>query len=343
MNFHIGIDVGGFGVRVYARDRGVVMDESSAWAVRGGRRVALGDKAYELLGRTPHNTQVVYPIKGGAIAREDALHDWLTHVIGGSAEAGRTLRPRVIIARAPAMEQTQMKRLTDMALDAGASTCMLMRSDVCAALGAGLDVSKPRAHMMIDVGAGSVDAMMIAMNTVVRSESLPYGVSGVDEEIARMIAARHGLHIGPRTAEAVKVSLAQAVDHAGLSEQVTGLDGASGFPRTIEVEAGHIGEAIRPLLTQIAQLAERMILSAEHDVFEELLDDGIVLTGGGAQVYGLDKLIAERTQVKCRVVDNPGLAVARGLGVMMESAEVYERLTEEKHTIFERRLPGVRR
>lgn len=342
VNVNIGVDIGGRNARMCIKGRGLVMDQPSAWALRRSGE-ALGDEAFALLGREPRGLQVVFPLAGGVIAYEAALAGWLRHLIQRAASVGLAHRPRLLIARPPSMAPTQMKQLVAMALDAGALTCALVRSDMCAALGAGLGIAAPRGNMVIDVGASSVTAALIVLNTVVASDSLPLGMAGVDEAIVRMLSSRYALHVGLRTAEAVKVSLASAARGAELVEQVAGLDGESGFPRTVQVAIADVVQVVEPLLEPIAQMAERMMRLAGHEMMIDLMDGGIALTGGGAQIYGLDRLIAERTGVSCRVADAPALATARGLSIILDNPDEYDRLGEAYQTILEKRLPGARR
>lgn len=343
MNFGIGVDIGGSFVRACVKDRGVVMNESSAWAVRGEEMVACGDEAYALIGRAPRPLEVLFPVKGGAIADERAMAGWLKYLIDETHQTRGMGRARLVIARSPAMGKAQMKQLVAMALDAGAAACALVRSDVLSALGAGRRVDAARGSFVVDVGAHSVDAALIVMNRVVASESLPYGVASIDQAVQRMLISKYRLSVGPRTAEAVKRSLAATAKNADVREQVAGLDLVSGFPRTVDVASGDINEAMEPLLAQIAMLCERVMLSLDHEYAEELLSDGIVLTGGGASAHGIAQMVSEATGVPCLVADDPALAVARGLMKIIENPDPYERLCEAHQSILERRLPVVRR
>ncbi len=343
VNVNIAFDLGSWNTRMCVKERGLVMNQSSAWAARAGQMTALGDEAFEFYGRAPEGLDVAFAVKGGAIAREDALTSYLSYLFEKAIASGFVHRPRVLIARAPSLPMGQMKRLVALALDSGANACTLVRLDLAAALGAGIDIALPKGQMVIDVGAHSVNGALIVMNTVAFSDYLPFGMAMIDDQIVRMMATRYGCHIGPRTAEGLKISLATAIAGADLKETVTGLDGASGFPRAIEVEVARIVESIEPLIEQVALMADRMLRAAGHELTSDLMDCGIVLTGGGAQVYGLSQKITEYTGIPCRVAELPQLAVARGLSVMLEKSDEFDRLGEAHQTILEKRLPGVRR
>ena len=339
MNWNIGIDLGAHGARMAMKGRALVLRQASACALRGGKVLALGDEARRMEGRAPQAVEIVYPMKNGAIASESALRAWLGYVMERCGLPARGVR--LLIARPPEMALSQMRALSALALEMGAAACALVRSDLAAALGAGIGLADKKARLIVQLGGGSISATLEAGLRVAACETLPYGIDRADEAVRRMLRARHGLAVGPVTAECVKSSLAGAA----LTEQVVGLDLESGFPRQAQVDVAAVAECVAPLVAQVPELARRVLDAATPEMIEDLIDEGIVLTGGGAQVYGLDKQIAEATGLDCRIAEDPSACVARGLEVLLDAPDDYQYLLEGHQTLLEKRLTmplGVR-
>lgn len=329
MQWNIGLDIGGWGVRMAVRGRGVALRQSAAVAVRArsGDFVALGDEALSYLGRAPRTLDVGFPMNAGQIAREELLRIWTEYLFSQSAVAGMVHRARVLIARDGMLSPSQKKRLAALAMESGASACALVDADMACALGAGLPVDQPRASLMVDVGATRVSAALIALGRVVRRETLPYGMARADEAIVRALRAQ-GFCIGLRSAEELKLTLAAALGENKISAPVRGLDAQTGFPCVREIDAAVVSEAVSPIAQAVVQLVERTVEGAPEELAADLTLSGLVLTGGGAQLFGLDKRIAAATGLECRVAEDPAACAVRGLEAMLEEGERYAALTE---------------
>ncbi|MEG2386948.1 MAG: rod shape-determining protein [Clostridia bacterium] len=344
MNPNIGIDLGSRNARMAVKGRALVLDQSSALALRAGKVLSQGDEALDLWGRAACGIDVVFPLCGGMIAREDALASWLKFLIKQATGSGMVRAPRLLLARAPGMAPGQARRFVATAMDAGAGGCAMMRADLLAALGAGQSICAPRARLVADVGAGQMSATLIAQNQVLACETLPFGMQCADDAIGRMLRCQYDLVVGPRTAENVKVSLATAAQSAlPITEVAMGLDAKSGFPHSAQVKTCDVADCIRPLLSQLSQLIRAVLDQAQVDLLTDLMEDGLTLTGGGAQIFGLDALISEATGLTCHVADAPALCVARGLDAVLNDPDAYEGLMEAQQTLLEKRLPGLGR
>lgn len=338
MNWNIGIDLGAHGARMAMKGRALVLRQSSACALRGGKVLAMGDEAHRMEGRAPRTVEILYPMKNGAIGSERALRAWLEYVVDHCGLPARGVR--LLIARPPEMAPSQMRRLSALALELGVAACALLRSDLAAVLGAGAGLEDKKGHLVVQLGGGSISATLEAGLRVAACETLPYGIDRADEAVRRMLRARHGLVVGPVTAECVKSSLAGAMAGASLTEPVVGLDLESGFPRQVQVDVAAVAECVAPLTAQVPELAQRVLDAATPELMEDLIEEGIVLTGGGAQIYGLDKQVTEATGLSCRVAEDPAACVARGLEVLLDAPDDCQFLLDSHQTLLEKRLAG---
>ena len=335
MNWTVGIDLGAWGARMSAKGRALVLRQSSACALAGERALALGDEARRMEGRAPKFVEVLYPMENGAIGSERALRAWLGYMVQHSS--ARSVR--MLIARPPRMALSQMRRLSALALEAGASACGLVRSDLAAALGAGLTLEDKKGALVVQVGAGSVSATLMASMRTAALHTLPYGADQADQAIQRLLRDK-GLAVGRVTAEGVKVSLASVMAGASLEETATGLDVETGFPGQRTVAAAEVAQCLAPIVSPIPQLVCRVLDQATPELLEDLMDRGILLTGGGSQIYGLDRQIAEATGLPCHVAEDPAGCVARGLEKLLDASDDFLFLVEAHQTLLEKRLAG---
>ena len=342
MNANVAMDMGSANVRVSAKGRGMILQQSAAHAMRA-TTVLRGDEAYELVGRETNGMEISFPIRADSIADEAAYVDWIRYLMDTAQASGVVSKLRLLIARPASMQKSQIRRMAALTMEAGANACAFVRADICAALGAGVPIGKPGAQLVIDVGASMVSGVLISMNRVIAEEYIPFGMAQMDSAIQRMLRAKYFLSVGTLTAEAVKISLATAASGTQMSEQVAGINGESGFPKTVNVEVSDVEACIAPLIAQIAQLAESMVRDIGPELLVDLMGVGIVLTGGGASVYGLDKMIAQATGLPCKVANEAQLCVLKGLDKIMDDIDDYERLIEEHQTILEKRLSVLRR
>lgn len=332
MTFNIGIDVGTRSVRMVVKGRGAVLRESSAVATREGAMIAQGDEALSMLGRCPQNVSVDFPMEGASVGNETALAAWLAFLLKQAVASGLVHRPRLLIARAPDMTPGMMRRFTTMAMEAGAFACAMMRADALAAVGAGIDIEKPRCALVAQAGAGAMSASLICRGRVTACATLPYGFSRADEEIQRALLREHGFCVGLRAAEAAKIAL------GGAPETLAGFNRAKGFPGTLEVPPETLIPFVTPCADALVNLCLWALDQAEPAALADIAEDGIVLTGGGARVFGLDKRVEASAGIPCRVADDPAGCVARGLETVVNAPDSYENLLEAHQSILEKRL-----
>lgn len=335
MNWSIGIDPGAYGVRMMGREGSLKINESAACALRGETLVALGDDARAMEARVK-GIRVVYPMTTGGVADETALYLWLKYLL-------KEGRERVLLSRSPTMPLSQMRLLSALTLECGASACGLVRSDIACALGAGMPLEGKGARLVLQIGASQITATLVAGLRVIAFDSLPYGLRAADEAIARMLREQYGIAVGPVTAEGAKNSLGSAMSAAGMKERIAGLDIRKGWPCQLEVDAEDVAACIAPVLDGVPGLVLTVLGKASPEAVKDLMEEPVLLAGGGAEVYGLGGRIAEKTGLSCTVAKDPGLCVAKGLSKLLDASDDYQYLVEAHQTILEKRLqPGGR-
>lgn len=342
MQFNIGIDIGASTVRMAVRGRGIVFRQSSAIAMHGDdvKPLAIGNEALLYIGRAPSSVTVARPMNGGLVIRDDLMTRWLSYLLETATAAGLVSRPRVLLVVDPEVQSAATLQMATMAVDAGASTCAAIRSDLMAALGAGLDIRKPEASLVLDVGASRISVSLITHGRVAYSETLPFGMQRVNEAILRILRVKHGLMVGAQVAEEVKLQLCSAIAGRGeLSMNVTGMKPLTGFPAMAAITASEVAGVAAVLVESIGDLAASVIDHAPVELAADLNDSGIALTGGGAQLFGLDKLVAEKTGLACHVMEDPANCAIRGLSLAMDKPEAFSGMIDASMRRLERKLP----
>ena len=335
---HIGVDLGTANVLVYVRGRGIVINEPSvvALAVRDNSVVAVGNEARAMLGRVPGSISVVRPMRDGVIAdyliTEAMLRYFISRVVGRF-----TLRPEVMICIPAGVTSVEQRAVRDAAEQAGARRpAHLVPEPLAAAIGARIPVGSPRGHMVVDIGGGRTEAAVISMYGLVVSESVRMAGDRLDDTIAAFIRRRHNLVIGDRTAEEVKIAVGSALPvEDDLACSVRGRDLITGLPKTITVTSTEITNALQDNLTMIVQAVRAVLERTPPELASDVIDHGIVLTGGGALLRHLDELITQETGVPCYVAENPLQCVAVGAGIALEYLDVIKRnLPTEEETLI---------
>jgi rod shape-determining protein MreB len=330
MQWNVALDIGASAVRMAVRGHGDILNESAAVATRAGeaKPFLLGDEALPLLGRATGGVRVDFPMDAGQVADEAALGAWMAYLLRRAGQAGRVMRPRVLIARSPGALGYTMRALAALAMDAGAAVCSLIRSDLMAAVGAGCDPMRPEGTLVGELGAGFMAVTLFSMGRVVESRSLPWGMRRADGIIATLLRNEYALETGARTAEELKLSLLTAMGGARLSVDVRGLDLNLSLPRTRSVAAETLHAAVRPVIDDFSTLVRAVVRSAPVELAADLTERPLALTGGGAALFGLDKLIAEATGLGVTIPGDPAGCVARGLAAALESPERFEAAAE---------------
>ncbi len=320
-NQDIGIDLGTANVLVWARGRGIIMREPSVVAKNAisGKVLAVGEKAREMLGRTPVNIIAVRPMIDGVIADYTTTQRLLEHIFHKVCGVKRVFKPRVLLAVPSGVTSVENRAFRKAAEDAGAGISLTIEEPMAAAIGAGLPISAPGGNMVVDIGGGTTDVAVLSLDGVVLSRSLRVGGMKLDEVIIRHIRANYNLMIGDRTAEEIKIVIGSAMPMAEeTTMEVRGRDLLSGLPQTVTVSSREIRECMAETIAQIVARVKNVLEKTPPELASDIIERGIVLTGGTSLLRGLDTLITDATRVNTRVADDPLSCVAIGTGKALE-------------------------
>ncbi|MBE3101850.1 MAG: rod shape-determining protein [Firmicutes bacterium] len=330
----IGIDLGTASILVYIRGKGIVLREPSVISIdkNTGLVLAVGDEARRMLGRTPGNIIAIRPLKEGVISDYDITEKMLKYFLRKVAGNRLFGKPRVIICVPSGVTEVEKRAVLDAATEAGAGKTFLIEEPIAAAIGAGLDISKACGHMVVDIGGGTTDIAVISLGGAVLTESIKIAGNNFDEAIIKYMRKRHNLLIGERTAENMKISIGSAYPRKEqIFMDVTGRNLISGLPKTINISSeemiGALEDPTKAILEKVHAALERTPPELAADISEQ----GIVMTGGGALLYGLDKLIQESTKIAVYVAEDPISCVALGTGKALESLDIYSRTAVFEH------------
>ena len=323
----IGIDLGTANVLIYIKGQGIVLDEPSVVALDSEtkRIVAVGRDARDMLGRTPGRVQAIRPMKDGVIADFEVTDIMLNHFI--KKVNGRSLfsRPRILICCPSNITQVEKNAIKEAAERTGARKVFLEEEPKVAAVGAGLDISKPSGNMVIDIGGGTTDIAVLSLGGIVTSASLKIAGNVFDNDIIKYIKDKYKLLVGERTAEEIKIKIG-TVYPENLNEkmEVKGRDLVTGLPHSITVCSAEIEEALRESMFQIITQTKTVLEDTPPELSSDIIDKGIVLTGGGAMINGLDKLLAHELKVPVFLADSPLTCVVEGTGVLLENVHLID-------------------
>ncbi|MBI2304611.1 MAG: rod shape-determining protein [Chloroflexi bacterium] len=318
----IGIDLGTANVLVYVKGRGIVINEPSVVAItrRDNRIVAVGSEAWDMLGRTPGSIEVIRPMRDGVIADYLVTEAMLRHFIAKVRGRIALGRPEVMICVPASVTSVEQRAVRDAAEQSGArKPAYLIPEPLAAAIGAKIPVHLPRGHMVVDIGGGRTESAIISMYGIVVAASVRVAGDRIDEAIMTYMKRRHNLIIGERTAEEIKLEAGTALPmEENLTSQVRGRDQITGLPKTVMVTSGEIYQAIAEPLAAIVGTAKTLLAKTPPELAADVIDRGIILTGGSAQLRNLDHLMAQETGVPCQVADNPAECTAIGAGIALE-------------------------
>ncbi len=323
----IGIDLGTANVLIYIKGQGIVLDEPSVVALDSEtkRIVAVGRDARDMLGRTPGRVQAIRPMKDGVIADFEVTDIMLNHFI--KKVNGRSLfsRPRILICCPSNITQVEKNAIKEAAERTGARKVFLEEEPKVAAVGAGLDISKPSGNMVIDIGGGTTDIAVLSLGGIVTSASLKIAGNVFDNDIIKYIKDKYKLLVGERTAEEIKIKIG-TVYPENLNEkmEVKGRDLVTGLPHSITICSAEIEEALRESMFQIITQTKTVLEDTPPELSSDIIDKGIVLTGGGAMINGLDKLLAHELKVPVFLADSPLTCVVEGTGVLLENVHLID-------------------
>lgn len=335
----LGIDLGTSNVLIYVDGSGVMIREPSVVAVdkNTGRILQVGSAARNMLGRTPGNVVAMHPLKDGVISDHEMTVKMLQHLFRVSGKTSLfTPKPRVVICVPSGVTEVEERTVINAAIEAGARRVYLIEEPLAAALGADLDISGPNGHMIVDIGGGTTDIAVLSMNGVALSSSIKVAGIAMDDAIVKHIRRKHGVIIGATTAEDLKIQIGCVYPrNEDATMTVKGRDAKSGMPREIQLSSSELFEPLRRPAKLIADEVLSVLEDASPELVSDIAENGITLTGGGSQIWGMAQLLKERTGIACTVADDPESRVVYGCG---KSLKWINHMTEGPINIARRRL-----
>jgi len=324
----IGIDLGTTYTLVYLPRRGIVVNEPSVVAVSIADKkiLAVGNEAKDMLGRTPDTIMAVKPLKDGVIADYRATEAMIRYFINKTLGGLRFFRPEVMVAVPAGISSTERRAVIEATIAAGAKAAYIIKEPVAAAIGADIPIGSATGHMVIDIGGGTAEMAVISLGGVVASTSVRVGGNKLDDAILEYIRKKYNLAIGERTSEEVKINIGSALYMEDkLYMEVRGRDIVTGLPRSITVSSDDVTEAIQHELEEIISAAKRVLHKTPPELSADIIDKGIVITGGTALLRNMDQLISRATGVPAYIADDAMLCVAKGTGIALDNLDSYKR------------------
>ncbi len=313
----VGIDLGTANVLIYIQGKGIVLNEPSVVALNKdtGEVLAVGEDARLMLGRTPSNIIAVRPLKDGVISDYDTTERMLKFFIRKTCGSGRFFKPRIMVCVPSGVTEVEKRAVSEAATMAGAKEVYLMEEPIAAAIGAGLDIMSPDGVMVIDIGGGTTDIAVISLGGIVTSASVKIAGDRFDDAIIKYMRKAHKLFIGERTAEQLKFNIGTAFPREeSVTMECRGRDMVSGLPVSVTVTSEEMYDALDEPLTTICEAVHSVLEKTPPEVAADISSSGIMLTGGGALLWGLDKRIEDKTKIKVRIAEDPKSCVAIGTG-----------------------------
>ncbi|MFA5163100.1 MAG: rod shape-determining protein [Patescibacteria group bacterium] len=324
----IGIDLGTTYTLVHLPKRGIVINEPSVVAVSLDDRkvLAVGNEAKDMLGRTPDTIMAVKPLKDGVIADYKATEAMIRYFINKSLGGVRLFRPEVMVAVPAGISSTERRAVIEATIAAGAKAAYIIKEPVAAAIGADIPIGSATGHMIVDVGGGTAEMAVISLGGIVASSSVRVGGNRFDASILEHIRRKYNLAIGERTAEEIKINIGSALFiEDKLYMEVRGRDIATGLPRSLTVSSDDVTEAIQNELEMIISAIKKVLHKTPPELAADIMDKGIILSGGSALLRNIDQLIARTMGVPAYVADDALLCVVKGTGIALENLDSYKR------------------
>ncbi|MFH2136615.1 MAG: rod shape-determining protein [Patescibacteria group bacterium] len=324
----IGIDLGTTNVLVHVPKRGIIINEPSvvALSVSDRKILAVGHEAKEMIGRTPETIVARRPLKDGVIADYKTTETMLRYFINKALGGVRLFRPEVMVAVPAGITSTEKRAVIDATIAAGAKAAYVIKEPVVAAIGANIPIGSASGHMIIDIGGGTAEMAVISLGGIVSSASVRIGGNKLDMAIAEFIRRKYGLAIGERTAEQVKIEIGSAMYlEDKLRMEVRGRDMITGLPRTIIVTSDDATDAVANELEGIIAAIKEVLYNTPPELSADVIDKGIVLSGGTSLLRNLDQLVSGATGISTYVANDPLLCVAKGTGIALENLESYKK------------------
>lgn len=323
----VGIDLGTANVLVYIKGKGIVLNEPSVVAINKDTDeiLAVGEEARQMLGRTPANIVAVRPLRDGVISDYDITERMLKHFIRKTCGSGRFFKPKIMVCVPSSVTEVEKRAVREAATQAGGKDVYLMEEPVAAAIGAGIDISKPDGVMVIDIGGGTTDIAVISLGGIVASTSVKIAGDKFDEAIIKYMRKEHKLYIGERTAEELKLTIGTAFPRDEVvTKECRGRDLVTGLPKSVEVTSDEMMDALEEPLHAICEAVHNVLEITPPELAADISNSGIIITGGGALLCGIDKRIEDRTAIKVVVAEDPKSCVAVGTGKSLDILEKLE-------------------
>ncbi len=320
----IGIDLGTANILVFRRGRGIVLSEPTVVAIntQTGKVLAVGNDAREMLGKTPGNIKAIKPLQGGVIADYTTTLKMLEHILDKVCGKRRLFKPRVLICVPSGVTNVEKRAVIQAAKEAGAGEAMTIEEPMAAAIGAGLPIAAPGGNMVVDIGGGTTDIAVISLGGIVLSESIRVAGNRMDDAIIKHIRNTYNLMIGEPTAEEIKIKIGSAYPlEQELEMDVRGRDMVHGLPKTVRVRSEEVRDALAETVRLIEEKLCQVLEQTPPELASDVIERGITLTGGGALLRNLDRLLEEKTDIPVRVAENAMDCVAIGTGIALERFE----------------------
>ena len=324
----IGIDLGTANTLVYVPGQGVVLNEPTIVAIdrRSNAVLAVGSEAYTMVGKTPDDIVAYRPMKSGVIADYRITEAMLSYYISKSLSKFSLIKPDIVVSVPAGVTLTERDAVVEAALKAGAKTAYAVKEPILAAIGGGISIQEPTGHMVVDIGGGTTDVAVISMGGIVASESVKCGGTRIDASIIEYIKKQHGLHIGERTAERIKIEVGSAL---ALDDPiVTSVKGRSmldGLPRDVSIDSNQVVEMIQPELEEMVNSIKRVLQATPPELASDVIDNGILMTGGTSLLRQFPELISNQVGLKVILAEEPLLCVAKGTGAILTHLDLYKR------------------
>lgn len=329
----MGIDLGTANTLVYMKGKGVILREPSVVAIdRYTKQVlAVGEDAKKMIGRTPGNIVAIRPLKDGVIADFDVTQEMLKYFIRKATQKKSVFQPRVVVCVPSGVTEVEKRAVEEATIQAGAKHAFLIEEPMAAAIGAGLPVQEATGSMVVDIGGGTTEVAVISLGGIVTSKSIRVGGDALDNYIVNFVKKEHFLMIGERTAEEVKIKIGSAILDNGLEDmEIRGRDLVSGLPKTLIITSKEIYEALKEPVNNIIDAIKSNLEKTPPELSSDIMEQGIVLTGGGALLNGLDVLITKETGIPVIVAENPLDCVALGTGKALDSIDILKKTSSDR-------------
>lgn len=324
----IAIDLGTTNTLLYVPRRGIVLNEPSVVAVSldDNAVLAIGEAAREMIGRTPESIVAHRPLRDGVIADYRVTEAMLRALIKRTGASVRFLRPEVLVSVPAGITSTERRAVVDATLSAGAKAAYLIKEPVAAAIGANIPIGESSGHMIVDIGGGTTEVAVISLGGIVIAHSARVGGNAFDHAIAEHIRKRYGIVIGERTAEHIKKEIGSATMEEVPNEMaIRGRDLASGLPKETIISSHEVTQALRDPLEEVILAIKHVLQDTPPELASDVIDKGIVISGGGALLKNIDHLVSTSTAVPCYIADDPLVCVVKGAGAALENLESYKR------------------